>query len=241
MDDLYISLRSHMRMPIAVIVLTLVLTTICLIESARMVPWTPYFILFAALSVIAARLFDSTPIWPIRMNGSKLWQLIALMVIVCCVIDAGIFTLGWDWFLARIGLGDDPFYSITGAINTVIVLGAKNRHLTLVQAQMIFGVFMLLWAPIGEELFYRGYVYNTFKERYSMRTALLITCFLFGLRHTTHFFYLWTTVSVAGIMWAVDVFIIGALFTYVYERTGGLMPVMIVHFLVNVLSMILTA
>ena len=47
--------------------------------------------------------------------------------------------------------------------------------------------------------------------------------------------------SVAGIEWAVDVFIIGAVFTYVYERVGGLMPVMILHFLVNVLGMIITA
>jgi len=37
------------------------------------------------------------------------------------------------------------------------------------------------------------------------------------------------------------VFIIGAVFTYVYERVSGLMPVMILHFLVNVLGMIITA
>jgi membrane protease YdiL (CAAX protease family) len=236
-----LGLRACMRMPVAVITLTLALTAICFIESARMVPWSPYFIIFAGLTVILSRLFDSTPIMPTRMHGRKLWQFMALMIIVCCAIDAGIFTIGWDWFLVRIGLGDEPFYSMAGALNYLIVSVSKNRHLSLVQAQAIFGAFVLLWAPIGEELFYRGYVYNSLKDRYSLRTALLITCFLFALRHITHFFYLWETVSVAGIVWAVDVFIVGAVFTYVYERTGGLLPVMIVHFLVNVLGMILTA
>lgn len=235
------SLRTFMRIPAVVIGLTLALTAICFIESAKMVPWSPYFVMFAVLTVILSRLFDSTPIMPTGMHGRKLWQFMALMIIVCCIIDAGIFTVGWDRLLVLIGLGDKPFYSMAGAINYLIMSVSDNRHLSIVQAQAIFGAFVLLWAPIGEELFYRGYVYNSLKDRYSKRTALLITCFMFALRHITHFFYLWPTVSVAGIVWAVDVFIVGALFTYVYERTGGLLPVMIVHFLVNVLGMILTA
>ena len=233
--------RSCMRNPSAVIALTLGLTALCFIESAKMVPWSPYFILFAILTVVLPRFFDSTPIWPTKMHGRKLLLFMALMIIVGCAIDTGVFVFGWDWFLARIGLGGKPFYSMAGALNTLIATVAKNRHLTLAQAQAVFGAFVLVWAPIGEELYYRGYVYNSLKERYSRRTALLITYFLFALRHVTHFFYLWPTVSVAGIEWAVDVFIIGALFTYVYERAGGLMPVMIVHFLVNVLGMIITA
>jgi membrane protease YdiL (CAAX protease family) len=180
-------LHSYMRKPSAVIALTLVLTAICYIESAKMVPWSPYFILFAGLTVILSRLFDSTPILPTRMNGRRLWLFMALMIIVCCTIDAGVFTIGWDWFLARIGLEDKPFYSMAGALNYLIATVAHDHHITLTKAQAIFGAFVLLWAPVGEELFYRGYVYNSLKELYSRRTALLITCFLFALRHITHF------------------------------------------------------
>ena len=233
--------RSRMRGPFAVIALTLTLTVLCFIESAKMVPWSPYFILFAILTIVLPRFFDSTPIRPTKMHGRKLWAFMAFMTIVSCAIDTGIFVVAWDWLLARINLSGKPFYSMAGALTYLIEVVSKERNLTLLKAQAIFGAFMLLWAPIGEELFYRGYVYGSLKESYSRRTALLITCFLFAIRHVTHFFYLWSTVSVAGIEWAVDVFIIGAVFTYVYERVGGLMPVMILHFLVNVLGMIITA
>ena len=125
-------------------------------------------------------------------------------------------------------------YSISGATNRMVDTVAQRQNLSQLAAMGIFGVLTLLWAPVAEEMFYRGYVYGSLKRHLPLAAAWAISVAAFGLRHTIHFYYLWPHLSVAGVVWACSMLVFGSLMTWLYERSGGLAPCMLVHLLVNI-------
>jgi uncharacterized protein len=83
-------------------------------------------------------------------------------------------------------------------------------------------------APIGEEVCFRGMLFGGLRERLPMWAAALISAALFGLLHVT------TGVSVVPPLIAF-----GFLLALLYERTGSIVPCILLHMLNN--SIALTA
>lgn len=208
------------------------LTLLCRIETTA-APWSPYFFGYGALALAIPLWLGCAPIRPLRLAGKPLWRVTAAVTLLAILIDSGIFTLGYDRLLLQLGLYQ-PFYSISNATNLMVDTVAQRQHMSPLAAMGVFGVLTLLWAPVVEELFYRGYVYSSLKRQLPLAAAWGISVAVFGLRHTIHFYYLWPHLSVAGAVWACSMLIFGSLMTWLFERTGGLGPSMLVHLLVNV-------
>ena len=211
-------------------------TVLCRIETTN-APWSPYFLSYGALALAVPLWLGIRPIRPARLSGKALWRITALVAVVAIGIDSGIFTIGYDWLLGRLGLYQ-PFYSISAATDLMVATVASREHLSPWLAEGIFGLLVLIWAPLAEELFYRGYVYGSLKQALPQAVAWAIAVGMFGLRHSLHFFYMWPHLSVAGSVWAFSMLIFGSLMTWLYERTGGLGPSMLVHLLVNLAGML---
>lgn len=94
--------------------------------------------------------------------------------------------------------------------------GAGESPLLL--AYFVLNVAVL--APISEELFFRGYAYNTFRSHWGVRLAALASAFLFAIVH--FYFVLFVTVFVMGILFAIA-----------YERSRSLLSIMTAHSVVN--------
>ena len=127
------------------------------------------------------------------------------------LIAAGILTdiglgvlgdrLGWaphwsEWFDADLAWGPPTAVAVT-------VVGA------------------VLFAPVFEELIFRGLLYGSLRARFSWPVAAVASAVVFGLAHgygTVGF----ASVLASGILWA-----------YVYERTGSLLPGMAAHVVNN--------
>jgi membrane protease YdiL (CAAX protease family) len=214
-----------------VLLVVVALTVLCRVETTN-APWSPYFFAFGALALLVPLVVGVAPIRATKIAGKALWKLTAATAAVAILIDSGVFVLAYDAVLQHLGLYQ-PFYSISSATNLMVETVAQRQHLSATAAMGIFGVMVLLWAPVAEELFYRGYVYGSLKRHLPLATAWGISVAVFGLRHVIHFFYLWPKPSVAGMVWAFSMLIFGSLMTWLYERTGGLGPSMVVHLLVN--------
>jgi membrane protease YdiL (CAAX protease family) len=81
-------------------------------------------------------------------------------------------------------------------------------------------IFLVLVAPITEELFFRGVLQSGLRRRYGSRTAIIASGVLFGVIHL--------------IPWQVVPAIpLGLLFAWWTERTRSLWPALIGHALVN--------
>ena len=87
----------------------------------------------------------------------------ALVAVFAIGIDSRVFTLGLRLVAWPTGLGTAILFDRrrhqsadpdgVGAAAAVTALTATS-----------FGLFVLLWAPVAEELFYRGYVYTSLKQ-----------------------------------------------------------------------------
>lgn len=89
------------------------------------------------------------------------------------------------------------FFSLSKGMEFLIQAVALRHQGSITGAQLLFAFWMVVWAPVAEELFYRGYLYGVCKAGYAWPGARLVASVFFGLRHVTHFFYMWPdTVSV---------------------------------------------
>lgn len=230
------SLRLAATSVPGVLVVVGLLMLLCGIETTA-APWAPYFFAYGALTLAIPLWLRVAPVQPARLVGKPLWRITAIVALLSIAVDSGIFTIGYDALLKHLGLYQ-PFNSISGASNLMVENVVQRQQLAPITAMGIFGAISLLWAPVAEELFYRGYVYGSLKRHLPMAWAWGLSVAAFGLRHTIHFFYLWPQLSVAGALWACSMFIFGSLMTWLYERTGSLAPCMWVHLMVNMAGLV---
>ncbi len=94
----------------------------------------------------------------------------------------------------------------------------------------------LVYAPVGEELFYRGFGYAQLAQRAPFLVSGTISSVLFGVRHTIQLLVVTPTPWVAGLYWFGLTLPFGYLACYLFKRTSSLYPVMALHFFVNLVS-----
>jgi membrane protease YdiL (CAAX protease family) len=217
----------------------IVLTLIVLAESI-FPPWAPYFILYAVLAILiplVVRTYQFGSFWAVLKTY---WQLILGILIIALIWDEGISTWGYERLLTMLGVGSDPFYSLNAALQLLAETAARKFGITPDAALMLYAVFILVWAPIGEELFYRGYMQGVLRQFGSFRMSALVSAAFFGIRHATHLFFLWPHVPwVAAASWSVGAFVFGLLMSYLYEKTNSLYAPMVVHVAINLIEIVL--
>ena len=93
-------------------------------------------------------------------------------------------------------------------------------------APSVLGISLLeyiVFAPIFEELAFRGLLYAMLRRKFSFLPAALISTSLFALAHGY------------GVIGFISVFWSGFLWAWIYERTGSIIPGMIAHATNNLL------
>jgi len=89
-------------------------------------------------------------------------------------------------------------------------------------AWLILSVVII--APIVEEIFFRGFLFQGFRQRYGWVAGIAISSFIFAAAHLDPVAF-------------IPTFILGAVLAYVYHRSNSVWPGIILHFLVNAFAM----
>lgn len=97
--------------------------------------------------------------------------------------------------------------------------------------QALFFVAVTVFAPIGEEVLFRGYMFNairqTFQERpWALPAAYLVSAFVFALVHGM-------SATEGQLALVVPLFVAGLILAWGMHRTGSLVPCIIAHALNN--------
>lgn len=79
-------------------------------------------------------------------------------------------------------------------------------------------------APFVEEMFFRGFLFQGFRQRYGWVAALLLSSGIFAAAHLDPVSF-------------IPTFVLGAVLGYVYHRSNSLWPGIILHFLNNGFAM----
>jgi hypothetical protein len=92
---------------------------------------------------------------------------------------------------------------------------------------IVLAVLSLAFAPLMEEVFFRGFIFGGLRARWGVRWAALGSGFLFALAHIGNpgTFYILPPIT-----------LVGALFAWGYVYSGSIMPPVAAHFLFNLFS-----
>ena len=95
--------------------------------------------------------------------------------------------------------------------------------------KLYFHIYYVVWvvliAPVVEEMFFRGVLFASLKETVGFRLGLVLQAVVFSVSH-------------AQVNELFPLFILGCILGYVYYRSSSLMPSIIVHVLNNGLSLL---
>jgi membrane protease YdiL (CAAX protease family) len=106
------------------------------------------------------------------------------------------------------------------ALGVVTQADVVSDLLGELDAPILFAFVTAIVAPFTEELFFRGFLFKGFRQKYGWVRALLISSAIFALFH-------------GQVATLIPTFLLGALFAYLYQRTESVFPGMILHFTVN--------
>ena len=132
--------------------------------------------------------------------------------------------------LALVGL------QLTGEAAIAVALDAlhlSSHWADGLQETMIWGSWGLvaratidsaIWAPLGEEVAFRGVLYASLRSRFGVAPAAALSAAVFAVAHGY------------GVLGFVAVFWSGALWALAYERTGSLWPGIIAHSAGNLMA-----
>jgi membrane protease YdiL (CAAX protease family) len=222
------------------VAVSIALTLIVLAES-MFPPWAPYFVVYAVLAIaipLSLRSYRFGPFWTVLK--SHRWLILAMLAVVI-LFDQGVATWLYERFLTARGLGGNPHYSLDAAMVNLADVAARKFSVTRDTALMLYALFVVVWAPVGEELFYRGYVQERLRQTLGFGISASVSAFFFGIRHATHFFFLWPDIPWGAMAnWVVGTFVFGLFMSYLYEKTRSLTPPMLIHAAMNVVGIALT-
>jgi len=83
-----------------------------------------------------------------------------------------------------------------------------------------FFIVGAVFAPFVEEIFFRGFLFQGFRERYGWKVGMLLSSAIFGAAH----------LDLAAL---IPTFILGNVLAYLYHRSNSVWPGIFLHFLVN--------
>lgn len=140
----------------------------------------------------------------------------------------------WTWIvLWTLGL-----IVASGVILTVMDLlniSWENAKTKSIQADMTWVTFLIglissvVISPVYEEIFYRGFLYKWMRMKWGVPAGIMISSAIFTAAHIPTY----NTLPVN--------FITGAVFAWTYEKTGSILPAIIIHGTFNSVALILTA
>ena len=86
-------------------------------------------------------------------------------------------------------------------------------------------VLLAVFSGVGEEVFFRGFIFAGFRQRYGWQKAALISSAIFGVLHLQ--------------LLAIPLLsLLGYIFAYLYHRTNSIWLPILLHFLVNTFAVI---
>ncbi|QNA90749.1 CPBP family intramembrane metalloprotease [Massilia sp. Dwa41.01b] len=99
---------------------------------------------------------------------------------------------------------------------------------------LTFTIAACLFSPIGEEIFYRGFLQKVLEDRHGARRATLLEAALFAIVHLCHH---GIVLSAAGpvlqgasaALWVGQMFLLALGFAWLRRASGSLLPAIVAH------------
>lgn len=146
-------------------------------------------------------------------------------------ISAGYWgaVFGWTFVLIVISI------IMVVIMELLLGVGAENSKTDSLQSRMTLLTFLIgfvsaaIISPLYEEIFYRGFLYRFLRSKFGVPIGMVSSSFIFMIVHIPTF----NTLPIN--------FVSGLIFAWTYEKTGSIVPAIIIHGTFNGIAVILTA
>ena len=167
---------------------------------------------FVCTAVVLAGFVSRPRPWHFGLRRTAFWRAVgwAAAGVVCFYVLAAIYTVLVPTDVEQ-GVTED--------------LGADQGTFGLIVA----GLMVMIVAPVGEELFFRGFVYRALRNRFSMMGAAVIDGLVFGVIH-------YNFDGADALLLLPPLVLLGFIFCIVYEKTGSLFPSIGMHAFNNAIA-----
>ncbi|WP_117170124.1 CPBP family intramembrane glutamic endopeptidase [Paraliobacillus sediminis] len=137
--------------------------------------------------------------------------------------------IGWTAVLIVISV------ALVIVMELLIGVGTENSKTESLQSRLTLFNFLIgfvsaaIISPLYEEIFYRGFLYRFLRSKYGITLGILGSSIIFTIVHIPTF----NTLPVN--------FVTGLIFAWTYEKSGSVIPGIIIHGIFNGIAIILTA
>ena len=134
----------------------------------------------------------------------------------------------FDWATLGIGcgllIGSYAIIIVHNAILFLLGVDTQGENIVELFAELDspfwFFIVGAVFAPLVEEVFFRGFLFQGFRARYGWVTGMLLSAAIFAVAHL-------------DLVVLIPTFILGCLLAYLFHRSNSIWPGVILHFLVN--------
>jgi membrane protease YdiL (CAAX protease family) len=128
----------------------------------------------------------------------------------------------FKWMAAAVGL-----YLVATALYAGLITEPHQKDIAEAFGPIAVQVLLIvIAAPISEELCFRGMLFGGLREKLPRIVAALLCGVIFGALH-----------AITGITAVPPLIVFGFLLALLYERTGSILPGMILHILNNIVAL----
>jgi membrane protease YdiL (CAAX protease family) len=129
---------------------------------------------------------------------------------------------------------DNWFVSIANNYRQIM----DTSGMGLLKLHLIFTIPACLFSPIGEEIFFRGFLQRVFETRFSTRQSTHLEAGIFGLVHLCHHGLFATATGlvllpVSGALWVTLMFASAWMFAWLRKSSDSLFPAILAHSVFN--------
>ncbi len=231
--------------PAPAITITLLFLGVALLENT-VAPWAPFYFITMWLTTCLPMGVGGLPFVNVKQLKTSTW-----IAIIALPIALQLFSALWGGFLYGAILSGSgvtpevlsgPAYNTGAALQEMLRIAALHWKTTVGKVQFWYLAVIFLWAGIGEEIFFRGYLYRSLRGRWGVAAAAAVSSILFGIRHATQLGllapdYPWG----AAIAWSLFATVAGLGFCWLFEKTGSLTAPVLAHYLLNLVPLVALA
>jgi membrane protease YdiL (CAAX protease family) len=208
-------------------------TLLAAFESIRF-RWAPFIILFPVLCIALPLSLGSYAFGDFRTAFTGALSPLLVLGAALWIWEIGLWIILYEKIvLRRLGMAGDPRVDPGAALAGLADRAAAVHGIKPAVCNAILLAYVCLWAPIGEELFYWGYLFGNIAPTAGFWPAAIFTSALFALRHAFHFLYLKPAPMLPLAAVTASTFGAALLNSGIYHATGSLWPLIALHVVDN--------
>jgi membrane protease YdiL (CAAX protease family) len=223
-----------------VVVVATLVTLVALAENT-IAPWAPFHIVYAALATLLPLAWGTWSFGRLSTVRRSSWALVLFFPVVLqagvSLWEAVLYPRLWGLFGVDSATAAGPAYSLSAALPALFEAAGARLGWPAGRVQWLYLAFVVLWAGLGEELFYRGYMHGALRRHIGPLRAAAVSSGFFAIRHATQLALVQPYPAAAALSWVVFSFVIGLVLAWLYDRCSSLWPPVLAHYLFNLIPM----